>query len=43
MYTIITATTTDPVRVEEIKKLYNSDMILSQGIKLWQIRNQMMA
>jgi len=41
--TMISATTTDPVKVEEIKNLYNSEMILGQGIKLRWIRNRMMA
>lgn len=41
--TMIITTTTDSVRVEEIKNLYDSDMILGQGVKLQWIRNRMMS
>ena len=37
------AATTGPVRVEEIKNLYDSDLILGHGVKLKWIRNRMMA
>ena len=38
------AATTGPVmRVKEIKELYDSDLILSHGVKLKWIRNRMMA
>ena len=39
-----TAATTGPVmRVKEIKELYDSDLILSHGVKLKWIRNRMIA
>lgn len=42
--TTATATTTiDPVRVQEMRNLYDSDMMLKQGIQLLWIRNRMLA
>ena len=41
--TTAAAATTDPVRVLEIKNLYDSDLILGHGVKLKWIRNRMMA
>lgn len=41
--TVMPTSSSGPVRVEEIKNLYDTDLVLSHGIKLQWIRNRMMA